>query len=75
MDVVVSQELLGEEAEADISEWLVPDGANVTKGQPIAELETAKVRVEILAPEGGTLRIVVAAGSVIEPGALVAKIV
>jgi pyruvate dehydrogenase E2 component (dihydrolipoamide acetyltransferase) len=42
--------------------WLAEDGAEVTRGQPVAELETEKSNVEIEAPADGVLRIVVAAG-------------
>jgi pyruvate/2-oxoglutarate dehydrogenase complex dihydrolipoamide acyltransferase (E2) component len=75
MDVIVTRELLGEEGEADVSSWLVPNGAIVANGQPIAEIETAKVRVEITAPRSGTLEILVKAGAVIEPDAVIARVV
>lgn len=38
-----------------ISEWLVEPGANITKGQPIAEMETAKATYELESPATGTL--------------------
>lgn len=75
MDVIVGRELLGEESEADVSAWLVASGASVERGQPIAELETAKVKVEIQAPASGTLQILVAAGAIIEPETVIARIV
>ncbi|MDR6989195.1 pyruvate/2-oxoglutarate dehydrogenase complex dihydrolipoamide acyltransferase (E2) component [Paenarthrobacter nitroguajacolicus] len=74
MDVIVSQELLGSETEADLSEWLVEDGSEVTAGQAIAELETSKVQVEVVAPASGTITYVVAEGEVIEPDTVIAKV-
>ena len=35
--------------------WLKPDGALVAKGEPLLEVETDKVTVEIEAPADGTL--------------------
>jgi pyruvate/2-oxoglutarate dehydrogenase complex dihydrolipoamide acyltransferase (E2) component len=74
MDVIATKVLLGDEGEAEISSWLVDDGALVTAGQAVAELETAKVRVQIEAPAAGTLQIISVAGTVIEPGAVIARI-
>lgn len=75
MDVVVDQTILGTETEADISEWLVEDGSQVTQGQSVAELETSKVQVEVPAPAAGTITFLAAEGDVIEPGAIIARIV
>ncbi|MBP2266301.1 pyruvate/2-oxoglutarate dehydrogenase complex dihydrolipoamide acyltransferase (E2) component [Pseudarthrobacter sp. PvP004] len=74
MDVIVGQELLGTETEADLSEWLVEDGSEVTAGQAIAELETSKVQVEVLSPASGTLTYVAAEGDVLEPEAIIARV-
>jgi 2-oxoglutarate dehydrogenase E2 component (dihydrolipoamide succinyltransferase) len=74
VDVTVGQELLGSETEADLSEWLVEDGSEVTQGQAIAELETAKVQVEVLSPASGTLSYVAAEGDVVEPETVIAKV-
>lgn len=74
MDVVVSQDLLGDETEADVSEWLVEDGSQVAAGQALAELETSKVQVEVVSPIAGTVRLVAAEGDVVEPGAVIAKV-
>jgi pyruvate dehydrogenase E2 component (dihydrolipoyllysine-residue acetyltransferase) len=38
-----------------IVRWLKPDGATVAKGEPLLEVETDKVTVEIEAPADGTL--------------------
>ncbi len=45
-----------EMTEAVLARWLVADGAIVTKGQPLYELETDKVTNEIEAPVAGRLR-------------------
>lgn len=74
MDVVVDQEILGNETEADVSEWLVEDGSQVTAGQALAELETSKVQVEVTAPVAGVITLIAAEGDVIEPGAVIARI-
>lgn len=74
MDVVIEQSLIGDEADAEISSWSVDDGALVEKDQPLAELETSKVVVQLVAPASGTLEILVEAGEVVEAGAVVARI-
>jgi pyruvate/2-oxoglutarate dehydrogenase complex dihydrolipoamide acyltransferase (E2) component len=74
VDVVVGQDILGSETEADVSEWLIEDGTQVTEGQALAELETSKVQVEVVAPTSGTITLVAAEGDVIEPGAVIARI-
>ena len=44
--------------EAKVSRWLVEDGAAVTAGQLVVEVETDKATVEIEAQAAGVLRIV-----------------
>jgi pyruvate/2-oxoglutarate dehydrogenase complex dihydrolipoamide acyltransferase (E2) component len=74
VDVIVGQELLGTETEADLSEWLVEDGSEVTAGQAIAELETSKVQVEVVSPASGTITYVAAEGDVVEPEMIIARV-
>ena len=74
MDVVVDQDILGSETEADISEWLIEDGSEVTAGQALVELETSKVQVEVTSPMAGVITLIAAEGDVIEPGAVIARI-
>ena len=74
MDVVVDQDILGSETEADISEWLIEDGSTVTAGQALVELETSKVQVEVTSPMTGIITFIAAEGDVIEPGAVIARI-
>ena len=46
--------------EGVVSEWLVPDGAEVSKGQEILEFETDKINARVEAPADGVLGGVVA---------------
>jgi pyruvate dehydrogenase E2 component (dihydrolipoamide acetyltransferase) len=58
-----------------ILRWLKPEGASVIKGEPIMEIETDKVTVEIEAPATGTLAHITAReGDVIPVGQTVALI-
>ncbi len=57
--------------EGTIARWLLPEGAPVTSGQPIFELETAKAIVEVEADGAGTLRQLVPAGTTLEPGRVI----
>lgn len=45
-----------------LSEWLVSDGGQVNKGQPLFLLESEKSAQEIEAPVSGTLKIMVESG-------------
>ena len=55
--------------------WLKPEGAIVTKGEPIMEIETDKVTVEIEAPASGTLANITAReGDVVPVGQTIALI-
>jgi pyruvate/2-oxoglutarate dehydrogenase complex dihydrolipoamide acyltransferase (E2) component len=45
--------------EGVLTRWLVDDGATVTQGEPLYELESEKSVQEVEAPASGQLRIVV----------------
>ena len=60
--------------EAEISEWLVVDGAFCEAGEPIANIETDKVEQEIPAPTSGYLRIVAGEGDIAPVGAVIGLI-
>jgi 2-oxoglutarate dehydrogenase E2 component (dihydrolipoamide succinyltransferase) len=45
---------------ATLTKWLVAIGASVTQGDPIIELETDKVSMEICAPESGVISEIIA---------------
>ena len=46
--------------DADIVEWLAPEGSAVTQSAPLVLIETAKAGVEIVAPVTGVLRKILA---------------
>lgn len=57
-----------------IARWLVEDGASVTAGQVIFEIDNDKAAVEVEAPVAGTLRHLAKEGAEVEVGAEVARI-
>ena len=67
---------LGESvSEATIAQWFKKPGDAVNQDEPLVELETDKVTVEVPAPAAGTLEsIVVNEGDTVEPGALLGQI-
>ena len=48
--------------EAQLVEWMVADGAEVAKGDPLYALESEKSVQEIEAPVAGVLKIIKSAG-------------
>ncbi|RCW77170.1 2-oxoglutarate dehydrogenase complex dihydrolipoyllysine-residue succinyltransferase [Saliterribacillus persicus] len=61
--------------EGTISEWLVNEGDFVEKGDPIAELETDKVNVEVNADYSGVItELVRGEGDDVEVGEIIAKV-
>ena len=66
MDVTLSQDLIGEETEADMGEWLVEDGATVTEGQVIGSIETSKLVNELVAPSAGVIALKKEPGDLVE---------
>lgn len=65
-----------EGAEATLSHWLVTEDELVSKDQPIAELETDKVAIEVVAPQAGTIATLIAQlGEKIVSGGLLATMV
>jgi len=67
---------LGESVtEATVSKWLKQVGENVDSDEPLVELETDKVNIEVPAPSSGTLSsIKVKEGDTVEVGALLGVI-
>jgi pyruvate/2-oxoglutarate dehydrogenase complex dihydrolipoamide acyltransferase (E2) component len=47
--------------EGVLTRWLVDDGATVTQGQPLYELESDKSLQEVEAPASGRLKVIVSA--------------
>jgi len=74
VDVVLEASLIGDEPEAELNRWLVADGGKVEAGQPIAEMTTAKVVLELHSPASGVLRQLVTEGAVVAVGDVVARI-
>ena len=74
VDIVVPQ--LGESvSEAIISKWLKSEGDQVDADEPLVELETDKVTLEVNAPEAGTLSVISAKeGETVEVGAILGQI-
>ena len=66
---------LGESvAEATVGKWLKKPGEAVKADEPLVELETDKVSVEVPAPSAGTLtEILVQEGETVEVGAILAQ--
>jgi pyruvate dehydrogenase E2 component (dihydrolipoamide acetyltransferase) len=61
--------------EGVVSRWLKSTGDRVAKGEPIAEIETDKVTVELESPAEGTLlQMRIASGCAATPGAVIAVI-
>lgn len=60
--------------EVEIGNWLVEDGAVVEKDQEIAEVESDKATLTIVASEGGKLAQKAAEGESVEVGAIVCTI-
>jgi pyruvate dehydrogenase E2 component (dihydrolipoyllysine-residue acetyltransferase) len=60
--------------EGKVLRWLVEDGAEVSAGDPIVEIETDKATVEVEAPAQGRVRIVAAEGETMAVEATIAEI-
>ena len=67
---------LGESVtEATVSKWLKNEGDQVSSDEPIVELETDKVNIEVPAPSNGTLQAISAKeGDTVNVGALLGSI-
>ena len=67
---------LGESiTEATVSKWLKQVGEKVGSDEPLVELETDKVNIEVPSPLAGTLSsIKVKEGSIVEVGALLGEV-
>lgn len=67
---------LGESvSEATVAQWLKKEGESVEADEPVVELETDKVTLEVNAPESGVIvNIVAGEGAEVEVGALLGEI-
>ncbi len=57
--------------EGTLTKWVAADGAAVTKGQVLFEMETEKVQMEVEADFDGSLKRLAAEGDVLKPGDVV----
>ena len=55
--------------------WFVHDGAQVVAGQRLAEVQIEGARHDIVAPAQGILRVMAFAGSVVDPGSQIGKVI
>ncbi len=76
MGVEIKVPALGESVvEATVAQWFKAAGETVETDEPLVELETDKVTVEVPAPAGGTLaEIRAGTGDNVEPGAVLGVI-
>ena len=76
METEIKVPVLGESiSEATVTTWLKSVGDSVAADEPILELETDKVTMEVNAPASGTLTDIVAdSGADVEVGALLGMI-
>jgi pyruvate/2-oxoglutarate dehydrogenase complex dihydrolipoamide acyltransferase (E2) component len=74
MTPLVVPQLGNEVTEAEVTEWLKADGAAVEEGEPVVNISTTKMAMDLEAPASGTLKIVVEEGEIAEVGATLAEI-
>ena len=60
--------------DSTLARWLVEDGAVITAGQPLYELENDKATQEVEAPASGRLRIMAEVGVMYSVGTVLAEI-
>lgn len=60
--------------EAILTEWMVADGAPVTKGQLLYTMESEKSVQEVEAPADGVLKIIKDAGETYEVGTVIGEL-
>jgi 2-oxoglutarate dehydrogenase E2 component (dihydrolipoamide succinyltransferase) len=60
--------------QVELARWLVSDGEQVARNQEIAEIESDKATLPLIAPEQGILKILIEAGSQVNVGSLAATI-
>ncbi len=62
------------DAQGVVATWFVKDGESVVADQLVAEVAVDKVSMEVPAPSGGTVRLLVAEGDVVTQGSVIARI-
>lgn len=71
---ILIPQLGNEITEAEVTEWLVADGAAVAAGDAILSISTTKMAIDIEAPASGTLTIMIGEGELAEVGAVLGEI-
>ena len=61
-------------SEVELTRWLVENGAIVSKDQEVAEIESEKASLPIIAPESGKINILVGQGSTVAVNAIACTI-
>jgi pyruvate/2-oxoglutarate dehydrogenase complex dihydrolipoamide acyltransferase (E2) component len=74
IDIVIGADVVGGDGDAEIVRWLVDDGGQVSQGDVVAEIETAKLLLEITAPASGRLTHLTAVGHVVPADTHIARI-
>ncbi|HCV89080.1 MAG TPA: dihydrolipoamide succinyltransferase, partial [Alphaproteobacteria bacterium] len=76
MAIEITVPTLGESvADATVARWIKKTGEPVAADEPVVELETDKVTLEVPAPAAGTLgEITAAEGATVEVGAILAML-
>lgn len=73
-DVMIPDTLWDGDEQSVITTWLASNGAHVGKGALIAEIMTAKVQHEIIAPASGVLTILKEQDAVVSKGDVIGRI-
>jgi pyruvate dehydrogenase E2 component (dihydrolipoamide acetyltransferase) len=74
MSEIVMPRLSDSMEEGTILKWLKADGESVSRGEPIAEIETDKATLTFESDAAGVLTIVVAAGETLPIGEVIARL-
>jgi pyruvate dehydrogenase E2 component (dihydrolipoamide acetyltransferase) len=74
MSEIVMPRLSDSMEEGTILKWLKADGDEVSRGDPLAEIETDKATLTYEADAGGVLTIVAAAGETLPIGSVIARL-
>ncbi len=74
VDVTVPTDQWEDETEAVVTQWFASDGATVLEGALIGEIMVEKVQLEIRAPAGGVLKIVVPVDGICGKSDVIAQI-
>jgi len=73
-DVPIPEDLYEGDEDSVITAWLASDGARVKQGALIAEIMTAKVQHEMIAPASGILKILKQQDEVVTKGTVIGQI-